>query len=440
MRGRTNITQRSGTVPVNGDIIEAEVSGGNIDPGDFVKYQTIESSKDLMNLTSSDYFKDYIEYGENYYICLITNSLYLFKINGDDIDIVATYNDYLINCFTLLDDNSIACSIQSDPYVIRISVMDEGFVLLNSAKNGVSLTTNFCFYYQNFLCFVKDYDDANLSIYYYKVNELYEIEYINYINKSLSGYGDSGYAYAFENGNLCFLKQVSSSSSGTKYSYIYNVSVKFEGDMISLETIFRTKTSYWALYNVTPNIFYGKYYVVFGNFASSQSTSVYDRQCFIFNINSGSVSYIKLSTLGILNSSDNSNLAIKTSKIINGSKLIIYAASGRTGVESNICILELSEETGSLSVISNIFAVDYKRATYAFIFFNNYLIRFICKNNENYKIICYNYEVNNSMEIISGKINKNVVSPWVVGSLGIGFAKTGGTPGETIQVYVPKSN
>ena len=76
MRGRTNITQRSGTVPVNGDIIEAEVSGTDISAGDFVKYKTIESSKELMNASSAYEFKDYVKFEKKFklvttfYICL----------------------------------------------------------------------------------------------------------------------------------------------------------------------------------------------------------------------------------------------------------------------------------------------------------------------------------------------------------------------------------
>ena len=56
------------------------------------------------------------------------------------------------------------------------------------------------------------------------------------------------------------------------------------------------------------------------------------------------------------------------------------------------------------------------------------------------KIDCYNYDVSNTLELITDKEDKNFVTSWEEGSLAIGFAKTGGTSGETIQVYVPKSN
>ena len=54
MRGRTNITQRSGTVPVNGDIKEYVVADGNeIKVGDFVKYGTISSEVVLHDNSST---------------------------------------------------------------------------------------------------------------------------------------------------------------------------------------------------------------------------------------------------------------------------------------------------------------------------------------------------------------------------------------------------
>ena len=439
MRGRTNITQRSGTVPVNGDIIEAEVSGTDISAGDFVKYKTIESSKELMNASSAYEFKDYVKFGEDYYICLIYTSLYLFKISGDDINIVATYNDYLVNCFTLLDDNSIACSIQSDPYVVRIAIVDENFVLLNSATNGVPLTTEFCFYYQNFLCFVKKYNDGDLSIYYYKVNELYEIEYVNYINKNMAGYGSAVYACIFENGNLYFLKPVASSSSSNKYSYIYNVGVSFEENKIILETIFSLKTNYYSLVGSLPNIFHNKYYVIVSNLKEYSNTTSGYRAFLVVNIISGSYEIIKLSSLGLLSGSDNNFGVIVASKIIDNSKFILYTKSTRTGFDSNISIINVSKESGSLSVISNIFSTTVIPSM-AFIFFDNFIIRFITILTPSYKIVCYNYEVNNTLELITDKEDKNVVTSWDEGSLAIGFAKTSGTSGETIQVYVPKSN
>ena len=37
MRGRTNITQRSGLVPVNGDVINAEVVNSDITIGKYLK-------------------------------------------------------------------------------------------------------------------------------------------------------------------------------------------------------------------------------------------------------------------------------------------------------------------------------------------------------------------------------------------------------------------
>ena len=118
MRGRTNVTQRSGLVPVNGDVINAEVVNSDITIGDFVSYGVIENKKIILN--NSDYFKDSIKVSDTNSIVLIGNVLYLIEFKNDDVNIISTYNDYLINCITLLQNGEILCSIQEEPYIIKL--------------------------------------------------------------------------------------------------------------------------------------------------------------------------------------------------------------------------------------------------------------------------------------------------------------------------------
>ena len=87
MRGRTNITQRSGTVPVNGDIIEAEVMSEKIDIGDFVRYGTISSEKVLHDSSSKIYKNDKIS-NNNYLILQTDKELKLDRKNISQIKTV----------------------------------------------------------------------------------------------------------------------------------------------------------------------------------------------------------------------------------------------------------------------------------------------------------------------------------------------------------------
>ena len=65
MRGRTNITQRSGTVPVNGDVKEFVVANGNnINIGDFVSIFYEGESDNLLDIYGDNVYPEYEYVGE----------------------------------------------------------------------------------------------------------------------------------------------------------------------------------------------------------------------------------------------------------------------------------------------------------------------------------------------------------------------------------------
>lgn len=428
MRGRTNITQRSGTVPVNGDVIEAEVMSEKIDVGDFVRYGVLESSKEIFSFSSK--ISQYKEFMDNYYLCIANNSLYLLKKNEKGVESISVYNDYTIRAYTVLDDNSIVCSISEEPYVIRIKVENENFIFISSAKNGKSLYSNYCFYYEGYV-FVVYSSSGSVWFYVYEVSSEYEINYIPSLDKEIKintyGSGDA-IGFIFENGKFIHLKRVNSISS-TYYVYL----VKIEISIVDGEIIYdnsNLKTTYTGIGGYgEPVLFFGKYYVMFAQWMSS---SYKYNKIIIFNINSLSKVEINTETLGLVGGKDS---AYYLQSLIFNNKYLCIA------VNNKVCVFEMDENSGSLFLISNILENIFSNPLN--VTGSNGCI-FVYNNVINVLIPYSSKTTNYILELIDNNVykksDKNVVYKWEESYNSIGFAKTGGTSGETIQVYVPKSN
>lgn len=427
MRGRTNITQRSGTVPVNGDIIEAEVMSEKIDIGDFVRYGVIESSKEIFGFSSK--IKQYREFMNDYYLCISNDSLYLLKKNENGVESISVYNDYTIRAYTVLDDNSIVCSINESPYVIRIKIENENFVFINSSSNGVKVNSNYCFYYEGYVFIVYSVSGF-VSFYIYEVSDVYEINYISSLDKqiNINTYGDEGFGFIFENGKFIHLKRANNINS-TYYVCL----VKIEINIIGGEIVYNTSTLKTS-YNNTggygePVLFFGKYYVMFAQWISGYYSY---NKIIVFNINSLSKVEINPETLGLVGERDTASFL--QSLIFNNRYLCI-------AVNNKVCIFEMDENSGSLFLISNILENIFSNPLNVT---GNKGCIFVYNNIINV-LIPYNSKTTNYiLELIDNNVykksDKNVVYRWEESYNSIGFAKTGGTSGETIQVYVPKSN
>ena len=107
MRGRTNVMQRTGAT-VNGNIINAEIAGGPIAIGDFVKWELIQSNELFSEQAShmmnggADPQKTYHNrfehmYG-NIYMLLMYDVAMLVDVTGGDVEILDTYSSVNLFC------------------------------------------------------------------------------------------------------------------------------------------------------------------------------------------------------------------------------------------------------------------------------------------------------------------------------------------------------
>ena len=434
MRGSTNITQRSGTVPVNGDIKEYVVADGNeIKVGDFVKYGTISSEVVLHDNSSKIYRNDKIS--DNNYLILQNNSLYLIELIDYNVNVLSVYNDYVIINYTILDDNSIVCCIESSPYVIRIKVENGNFVFLNSAVDSPVITTSLCcFYWEGYFFNVISYSSSSTKIrlHYYKVTEGYGIEYVSYYEYSSASWGVPPYSMSFDNGKLLFFGTGGSSSSSSSWAreFVY-LSLSIVSGSLVVEEKVSLNLGVSSISIISGGcVFFDKYYVCLA-YLNGRSTN-----WLIINLLSGTKQTKTLSSFGISGGGGYNGML---SNVFEGKYIVLY-------MSDSISIFEFSESDGSIYLSSNILTglpIDLSGLSSmgnygCIICYDNIANVLICKSNSG--TLSYIYDISLNRDIISGRIDKNVVESYITGDIAIGFAKTGGTSGETIQVYVPKSN
>lgn len=432
MRGRTNITQRSGTVPVNGDIKEFEVAEGNeINVGDFVSYKTVENVSKLFDAYGEITFWEYL--GNNYYAFILNNSLYLLKYENSTVNVVYIYNDYIIKAFSVLQDGSLICCVENSPYVIRLGFNGNELIFLNSAGSDASgvNSPNYCFVYENNFCVIYS-GSSTVYSYFYKLDESFNINYISYTSSNLEYSRISRGICNFANigKDVYFMWAGGTSSTAQQYWFLNKLSVDFENNTSSTESIYTNIIDYkkYKRNFLTPLLFNDKYYVIIYEPESSTSGYNEETKILIYNINSNTKTEQLLKNLGF-NYTSGGLIGIQ-SKIFDNNKFALL-------FDMQVAILEFNEDVSEVNLISNILTIDVRNS-----------IGIILKNDLSFSLIMpgssgtISQEVNcnESYNFLSQFLDKSFVTSYDGSSLSIGFAKTSGNPGDIIQVYVPKSN
>lgn len=430
MRGRTNITQRSGTVPVNGDIKEFEVAEGNeINIGDFVSYKVKTSTSKLFDAYGSITFWEYL--GGNYYAFILNNSLYLLKYENETVNVVFIYNDYIVKAFSVLQDGSLICCVEKSPYVIRLRVNGDELIFLNSAgsdANGVN-SPNYCFVYENNFCVIYS-SSGSIYSYFYNLDESFNINYISYTSSKLQYSNISRSVCNFANigKDVYFMWAGGTSSTAQHYWFLNKLRVDFENNTSSTGSIYTNIIEYKKYKGgfLTPLIFNDKYYVIIyepDNYSSTEETKI-----LIYNINSNTKTEQLLKNLGF-NYTSRGLIGIQ-SKIFDNNKFALL-------FDMQVAILEFNEDVSEVNLISNILTIDARNSS-GIILKNDLSFSLIMPGSSG--TISQELNCNESYNFLSQFLDKSFVTNYDGSSLSIGFAKTKGSPGDIIQVYVPKSN
>ena len=460
MRGRTNITQRSGTVPVNGDVEEFVVEDGkNINVGDFVSviygnasyYDGLDNSYNISN--GSDMFeisnnKLVAFYGQN--ICVFNTSIdggievdkilsgtfhsvggvsdysKVYKIDNSHFAI-AYYSSLIANVSSTLNIDIITLDIENNTVTFETKQYSLNFSsslipkhLMGIICNGVIFIPYIgkegTSYYRNLtitwfdinlgdcgVCAITDYyyaiDDYHGAIVQGEDNEIYAFT-TGYKNQKFDDYIARSKLTSLPEERSLVLNGMYSRNTGAIHTYCTNGIVTYIGnDRFAIITDSRTieiveiketvtllnsiQLPFNELTKTYASLFrYEDKYILFGE--NSSHLFIYS---YVFNLE---------------------ELLNVTSITFNNFNFITVYANVSTNIKD-----------------ANIIP------------FENYFVLFGGKEESVWYggIMCLCKIIGNNL---SGVDSSNFVTNYNGNS--IGFAKTSGTSGETIQVYVPKSN
>lgn len=462
MRGRTNVTQRSGTVPVNGQVKQYEVATGNtIAAGDFVTAITESVETNIASLNSvssstSDYSGQVYqrEIGEIsgkkvFYFYAHNNryfSIFLFVIkdvNGDVISVL-NYNPVRI-------DNYIGPACVIGNYIILSDYYDS----LSSNNKGLKvlkLSDDLQTYeiVQNFK------DDYTLGLFgVFKISDS-KIITIYYTNSTFKGFA----LYSFNNGQLTLLQYSANSSiPGAGYDDCYGI-LSDDGNSIYVTFVYSSKL-YCATAKINENSIESSNVSNTGIDVTSLtltkicklSENIYfclgnydSLNVIMFSISdNGNFGLKNVSSLTDLNES---NLSAKYSVLTSngdGSYFVLYIVSNGSSLRA--CKISFSNDSVNIDIkYGSLNSNSYK-------YYNSYLvdkcgdkyfIRYVqkygngssgTKNSSVYFITEMKATTTGETIDLGGGLKVSSYN-----GKSIGFAKTGGTAGQTIQVYVPNES
>lgn len=451
MRGRTNITQRSGTVPVNGDIKEFTVADGEkINIGDFVT--SIYGPSTYLDLPSNfrfDYGSDMFSIGNNkvvaFYgknICILDtqNGIVVEKVIGGEFHSVGGSYDYS-SVFKMDNSHFVIAykktSSAKELYFDIITLDIENNTATFETKNYVTNLSLYprysrCVVNNNFI-FVPFSGTISSTFHSYLVwfdlgsNDFGFCEIIQgenyysiYNEDCQIVFGDNNEIYIFTNGYK------------SNYSNYVDV-VKFTFNYVEKELVLN------GMYNILTNR--AHYYFVHGSV------------CYIGNNNfavstlSKTIEIVKVNdSISLLNS-----ISLKNYDSLLFSfkdKLVILQNDSSSYLVNLVYVIDKNDLIGVTEISFNtfnfvkIYFIKSSSGTLRFSYFGfveleDSIVMFGLSNGSNsatYRCCKCIVDGNN----LSGFDSINYVKSYNGNSLG--FAKTSGTSGETIQVYVPKSN
>lgn len=441
MRGRTNVTQRSGTVPVNGQIKEAVVESGNvISAGDFVSYVFTPTFEDITNFDAQggniSYSEDWawikflgkigvnflffvkpcvnvfryakvIVFNENRELVSILQIPVSFYSKSSDVS-GCLYGNYIV-----ISDTVTGQSFRDRIRLFSISDDFLSFNLLstiNSRSNGVNLTFNvgeYIFVIGN-LCNV------------YKIQDN-EIIYIKYF---------SGVSFSYVSDSINDCKILKSDGQGCYYlitggSYVQCLDITIQNDDVVLNVIqssfnlsqiigvFNIDNLYFLIDNQFNFLFFS---IIENSFSFLSTTKLVSNYSYIsgFEFKEGNKFILLCHNL---NSNDQHLFSV-------------VVENGNPVIENDFGLL-ISNFGTDTTTLSRTFGSILKKIG------NDFVLIFdkVSSDSKSTEVIKVNFGIENESLKVG---NENKVKSYSGSAMG--FAKTGGNAGDTIQIYVPNES
>lgn len=418
MRGRTNVTQRSGAAQVNGDVKSLTVKTGNtISIGDFV---SVEYGPSSVYSPSGINFQT-----QNNQVFNITNDR-LIMFYSNYADVVDTSNGIVFVAKFVgtwhsidVDQTCAVCKISDNKFAIV-------YYLSYITSSGVKV----------------DYVTFDFS------NNTYTVETKKYVNSSATHISDYINGILYVNGKII----ISCGSYSTSY-YRNLFCLDVESNTVEcMESIYKG-SGRLSIINVGDNSFFlfggsnekkiaiGKYIVdttisLQKSFTfTNGSWTYYSAYCCYLGNNlfaipgSRRVDIIKIDENITIVNSFSTTKDIVCCFVYNGSLLIFVKTS--QAIDGYYVVPIENIESYSLGIMNNFNLISITgNIAYWSVNFNSVSNGFVLGNSYGKSVLC---KLNDGL--IAGYDSETFVTSY--NGKALGFAKTGGAAGETIEVYVP---
>lgn len=444
MRGRTNVTQRSGSAQVNGDVKECVIEAGNtISIGDFVSYVPAKDeyyiSDDgslLSNMTP-------VKVG-SYFLYLSNNKLYAFSLVNGVMVLSKKYDAYVLTEMAIYN-NYIFCIVRNGTSsanytysIIKLKFENGNFEKVNDVNLtgryvwGISINSNYNYViaigFENRRRGTTSYYDSYFHAEIFNIEDMSNIEGFSEVKLgskfvfALANVDCSdNKIYAFCSGNNSY------SPNTTHYCVEVVIDINFVSKTIDINFIMGTGD---ARFN---SGFSNNSVIPIGIFGS--------KICYIYRYDRTDLRYLVFDVESLSFSSNKALVSTSSNYIFKGSNydgfFVLNYYSSDTSVsspENTFASVKFDIDTSELVFIGSLGNVFGEVQASGLIIYDNYTI---------YEIGSINSSDTKERKLIISKdgteikqdVDKDKVRSYSGSS--IGFAKTGGSAGQTIEVYVP---
>ena len=444
MRGRTNVTQRSGSAQVNGDVKECVIEAGNtISIGDFVSYVPAKDeyyiSDDgplLSNMTP-------VKVG-SYFLYLSNNKLYAFSLVNGIMVLSQKYDTYVLTEMAIYN-NYIFCIVRNGTSsvnytysIIKLKFENGNFEKVNDVNLtgrcvwGISVNSNYNYViaigFENRKRGTTSYYDSYFHAEIFNIEDMSNIEGFSEVklgSKFVFALANvvcsDNKIYAFCSGNDSY------STNPIHYCVEVVIDINFVSKTIGINFIIGTG---YAKFNSGIS---NNFVIPIGIFGS--------KICYIYRYSYTELRYLVFDVESLSFSSNKALVSISSGYTFKGSNydgfFVLNYYSGDTSISSpknTFASVKFDIDTGELVFIGSLGNVFEEVQAYGLIIYNNYTIYEIGSirgsDTKERKLI-----ISQDGTEIQNAVDKDKVKSYSGSS--IGFAKTGGSAGETIEVYVP---
>lgn len=442
MRGRTNVTQRSGAAQVNGDVKECVIEAGNtISIGDFVSYVPAKDeyyiSDDgslLSNMTP-------VKVG-SYFLYLSNNKLYAFSLVNGIMVLSKKYDAYVLTEMAIYN-NYIFCIARNESSstnytysIIKLKFENGNFEKVNDINLtgryvwGISVNLNYNYViaigFENRKRGTTSYYDPYFHAEVFKIEDMLKIDGFSEVSLNSE--------YVFALGNVvCKGDKIYAFCSGndqyTPYQTTYAVEVVIDIDFVGktidvsfVKNIKGFKSGYDNNSIIPVGIFENKI-------------------CYIYRYSHTELRYLVFDINTLSFSSDKTLVNKSSGYLFKGSNydgffILNYYSydTSNSSTKNTFASVKFNPDTSELVFIGSLGNVFGEVQASGLIIYDNYTIYEIGSINSSdtkeRKLI-----ISQDGTEIQNAVDKDKVKSYSGSS--IGFAKTGGSAGQTIEVYVP---